>query len=63
MFVCPYDAHWCQLQDCRAGVCQMTGELPLIACISCGAVVERARTFRVCVACVIDVLPNAKQEV
>lgn len=54
MFVCPCDAHWCNLSACRAGACELTGETPLIACSECGAIVETSPGFRLCVDCLVE---------
>ncbi len=51
MFVCPFDAHICQIPACRSGVCEMTGTKPLIACIECGQVTEISPGFRLCIEC------------
>jgi hypothetical protein len=53
MFVCPYDARWCNRTACRTGSCELTGERPFIACIGCGAVTETSPGFRLCVDCLI----------
>lgn len=63
MFVCPYDAHWCNLPACRTGSCELTGEMPLIACIGCGAVVETAPRFRLCVECLVVEIDDTKEGV
>ena len=51
MFVCPFDAHWCDRAACRAGPCEMTTETPLIACFECGAVTATSPGFRLCPDC------------
>ena len=51
MFVCPFDAHWCDREACRTGICEMTDEPPLIACSDCGAVTASSPGFRLCVDC------------
>ncbi len=54
MFICPYDAHWCEREACRSGTCELTGAPPMFACASCGAVVEvkASPKLRLCVECI-----------
>lgn len=52
MFICPYDAHWCEREACRSGTCELTGVPPMFACAGCGAVVEASPKLRLCVECI-----------
>ena len=51
VFVCPFDAHWCSLPACRTGVCEITNEKPLIACLECGVVTASSPGLRLCIDC------------
>jgi hypothetical protein len=57
VYVCPFDAHWCDLPACRMGACEITTTQPLIACLGCGAVIASLTGFRLCFDC-FDVQPK-----
>ena len=63
MVVCPFDCHWCDLQGCRAGGCEMTGEPVLVACSLCGALVIRTAGLGACIDCMAAELHIAGKEV
>jgi len=60
MFVCPYDAKWCNRPACHLGSCELTGEAPLIACIGCGTVTETLPRLRLCRDCIVVEIDVAK---
>jgi hypothetical protein len=52
MFICPWDLEPCQHAACRAGTCERTAELLLLACSECGAIVAETRSnARLCAEC------------
>jgi hypothetical protein len=62
MFVCPYDAEWCNRGACRTGTCEMTGERPSVVCLGCGALVDRRAPLRLCAECVFAELPEEESK-
>ena len=52
MLVCPSDLAWCNRQECRSGICELTAEPPFVPCAACGVLVVRAVANGFCVECI-----------
>ena len=60
MRICPVDLARCDRHACASGICEQSGELPLLPCVDCGVLIV-LRGAGICAECISVYLPQSEE--